>query len=115
MRPLTRPTSEFQPTWSPILNVLTIGGFPAANGLFDRSRSPAYAPSWHASLDGCDHSMPGEFQIHSNGDRIARRECLFQRLVEESVQMSDPRWQRLAQTLRGVHDPGALSRLSLEY
>lgn len=29
--------------------------------------------------------------------------------------MSDPRWQRLAQTLRGVHDPGGLSRLSLEY
>ena len=51
------------------------------------------------------------FDLNIDGDRIARWKCVFQRLIEQFVQMCHRGWMRFAQIFWDKHDiaPSLLS------
>lgn len=49
-------------------------------------------------------SRLGEFQLNSNGNRIACRKCQLERLVEEFIEMCHYGWSRLVEKLCGQHE-----------
>ena len=49
-------------------------------------------------------SRLGEFQLNSNGNRIACRKCLLERLVEEFIEMFHYGWRRLVEKLCDQHE-----------